>query len=167
MAAPGGWAIPVPQGRFSDFPAVLASLAGRGFVVASLDYRVSGEARHPAAAEDVTAAIRYLRANARRFGIDPDRVVLWGSSAGAQLAALVATRCPLGDDARPREPIGECVQGVVTWYGIFDLSSLEPDGARGILPDRGLSRMQPQPGAPSPPPKPAPSLMSTGPIRRS
>ena len=108
-------------GAFADFPRVLASLAARGFVVASINYRLSGEARYPAAADDVRAAIAYLRANARRFGVEPGKVILWGSSAGAQLAALAATRC-------------NCVQGVVTWYGIFDLSSLEPDGRADSSP---------------------------------
>jgi acetyl esterase/lipase len=80
-------------GAFADFPGVLASLSARGYVVASLNYRLSGEARFPAALHDVRAALRYLRANAARFGIDPRRVFLWGASAGGQLASLAATTC--------------------------------------------------------------------------
>jgi acetyl esterase/lipase len=102
-------------GAFADFPSVLASLASRGFVVAAVDYRLSGEAPYPAAVDDVRAAIAFLRANAAEYGIDPERVILWGSSAGAQLAALAGVSCA-----------GlACVQGVVTWYGIFDLQLLE------------------------------------------
>jgi acetyl esterase/lipase len=102
-------------GAFEDFPSVLASLTERGFVVASVSYRLSGEAPYPAAIDDVRAAIAFLRANSDAYGVDRDRVILWGSSAGAQLAALAGVECA----GR------ECVQGVVTWYGIFDLRSLE------------------------------------------
>jgi acetyl esterase/lipase len=113
-------------GAFADFPRVLASLAGRGVAVASINYRLSGEARYPAAVDDVRAAVAFLGANARRFGVDSSRVILWGSSAGAQLAALAATRC---------ESAGRnCVQGVVAWYGIFDLATLESSGQGGESP---------------------------------
>ncbi|MFB3813833.1 MAG: alpha/beta fold hydrolase [Terriglobales bacterium] len=124
---------------YANFPAVLASLAARGYVVASINYRLSGEARFPAAIQDVRAAIRYLRANAARFGIDPNRVILWGGSAGGHLAALAATTCGLAAFDPPRltgrfpgkaaasviEPaVSDCVQGVVAWYGLFDLAVL-------------------------------------------
>ncbi len=55
---------------FLDFPVVLAHLAERGYVVASIAYRLSGEAPFPAQLEDLQAAIRFLRGNAERFGID-------------------------------------------------------------------------------------------------
>src|SRR3546814_8274257 len=71
----------------------LASLAARGFVVASVDYRLTGEARFPAQVQDVKAAICYLRSQSASFGIDPARVYLWGGSAGGHLAALAAASC--------------------------------------------------------------------------
>ncbi len=79
---------------FLDFPAVLATLAQRGYVVASIEYRLSGEASFPAQLLDLQEAVRFLRANAARVGIDPAKVVLWGMSAGAQVAALDAVKCP-------------------------------------------------------------------------
>ena len=88
-------------GAFVNFPAVLASLAGRGYVVAAVNYRLSGEARCPAAVEDVNAAIAFLRQHADRFGIDPERVILWGDSAGAHLAALSAETCEWPQFAPP------------------------------------------------------------------
>lgn len=116
-------------GAFADFPGVLASLASRGFVVASVNYRLSGEARFPAAADDLRAALHFLLDQEARFGIDRRRVVLWGASAGAHLAALVATQCR-GAHAPPPNQTGDCVAGVVSWYGIFDLATLErPDQA--------------------------------------
>lgn len=61
-----------------------------GYVVASVDYRKSGEAVFPAALSDVKAAVRYLKANAAEYGIDPNRVVIWGESAGAYLSLMTA-----------------------------------------------------------------------------
>src|SRR3984957_7533223 len=80
-------------GVFRDFPAVLASVAARNYVVASVNYRFSDEARFPAAVQDVALAIRWLRAHSDRYGLDTNRFVAWGSSAGGQIAALVGTAC--------------------------------------------------------------------------
>ncbi|MHB8816585.1 MAG: alpha/beta hydrolase fold domain-containing protein, partial [Steroidobacteraceae bacterium] len=138
-------------GAFEDFPAVLASLAARGYVVASINYRLSEEARFPAAVQDLNAAITFLRRNAGPFGIDPRRVVLWGDSAGAHLATLSAATCGLPQFAPPPSTgrfsrrraaaarashVSHCVQGVVAWYGIFDLARLlQPTGALGVAAD--------------------------------
>lgn len=134
-------------GAFENFPAVLASLAARGYVVASINYRLSAEARFPAAVRDLNAAIVFLRQNADSLGIDSGRVVLWGDSAGAQLAALSAETCELPRFAPPlstgrlsrRQAAGvrpshasHCVQGVVAWYGIFDLTALLESTAGGL-----------------------------------
>src|SRR6185369_12270345 len=81
------------SGAFEDWPGVLASIAARGYVVASVEYRLSGEAAFPAAVQDVKAAIRWLRMHATEFGIDKARAVVWGGSAGGQLAALVGASC--------------------------------------------------------------------------
>lgn len=67
-----------------------AQLAAHGIVAASVDYRLSAEATFPAQIHDVKAAIRWLRANADTYGIDPNRVGIWGHSAGGHLAALAA-----------------------------------------------------------------------------
>jgi acetyl esterase/lipase len=102
---------------FRNFPAILAALTERGYVVASIEYRLSGEARFPAQNDDVAAALRYLRGNAARLGIDPVRVALWGMSAGAHLGAMNAVTCA------PTE----CVQGFVGWFGVYDLQALVED----------------------------------------
>ena len=105
----------------ADFPAELAAMAAHGYVVASVNYRLRGEARFPAQVRDAKAALAFLRANAARYHIDPARAVIWGNSSGGQLAALVAMTCgrkefapPSGGDA--------CVQGAVSWYGDLQLS---------------------------------------------
>jgi len=94
-----------------------------GFAVASVDYRLSGEAIYPAQVDDVAAALAWLRSAAvtQEYGYDPERVVLWGESAGATIAALVAF------DAAPP------VRGVVDWYGLADIVALMT--AQGALDD--------------------------------
>ena len=126
-------------GAMADFPGFLASLARRGYAVASVNYRLSGEATFPAALHDVKTAIRWLRSQASSHAIDPRRALVWGSSAGGQLAALVATSCgdpSLDPPGLPADLEGEsdCVLGAVTWYGIFDLDSLSGPGAAGRSP---------------------------------
>lgn len=110
---------------FTDFPGVLARLAREGFVVASLEYRLAGEARFPAQLQDVRAAVRFLKENAARYGIDKSRVALWGGSAGGHLAALGALSCGAGGiDEKPQATGSECVQGAVIWYGVFDFAPI-------------------------------------------
>src|SRR5262249_50392528 len=55
-------------------------LAACGLVVAAVDFRQGPDHRHPAASQDVAAAVRYVRAHARRLGVDPARVAIAGSS---------------------------------------------------------------------------------------
>lgn len=137
----GGWQSGHTRhaGAFENWPGVLASLAARGYVVASIEYRLSGEARFPAAIHDVKASIKWLRAHSVAYAIDPQRVLLWGGSAGGQLAALAGTTCdvstlepPAGSiaDATAGE-VSDCIQGVVAWYGIFDFTASEHAEAQG------------------------------------
>lgn len=110
------------SGAFENWPGVLAGLAAKGYVVVSLEYRLSGEAPFPAAFDDVKTAVRWLRSRADKYGIDPARAVIWGGSAGGHLAALTATSC--GDEGASGKTMpSTCVQGVVAWYGIFDMAS--------------------------------------------
>lgn len=81
----GGWS----KGSYKQNRA--AWLAGKGYVAASVEYRLTGEAVFPAQITDCKAAIRFLRAHAREYGIDPKRIGAWGSSAGGHLVALLGT----------------------------------------------------------------------------
>lgn len=150
----GGWVSGHSRhsGALTDFPAVLASLAARGYVVASLNYRLSGEAPFPAAEKDVKTAIRWLRARAADYRMDPAKAGVWGGSAGGHLAALAAVTCkeptldPIGPvrpggidgegrplPANPLAPlaaISDCVQAAVTWYGVFDFATLDAQAGR-------------------------------------
>ncbi len=125
---------------FADFPATLAALAAKGYVVASVNYRLSSEAHFPAAIQDVKSAIRWLRGRAADYAIDTTRVMLWGAEAGGQIAALAGTSCgvaalePAADPAAPAA--SDCVQGVVDWYGPSDFASWDADLGRTPEPGK-------------------------------
>ena len=87
----GGWL----GGDKGGCPAV--PLVPRGYVVASINYRLSGEAIFPAQIENCKGAIRFLRASAGKHGIDPERIGVWGASAGGQLVALLGTSGGVAD----------------------------------------------------------------------
>jgi acetyl esterase/lipase len=69
----------------------LSFFAQRGYFCASIEYRLTGEARFPAQIEDCKCAIRFLRAKAKEYNLAPDRIGVWGTSAGGHLAALLGT----------------------------------------------------------------------------
>ena len=136
------------NGAITDFPAALAGLAARGYAVAAINYRLSGEAKFPAQIQDVNAAIAYLKTNAARYGIDPSRVLLWGGSAGGHLAALAALTCDATDyapepntgrlsrqDARTAKTssISTCVQGAVIWYGVSELGRFQSNNFTSLM----------------------------------
>ncbi|HYC61975.1 MAG TPA: alpha/beta fold hydrolase [Thermoanaerobaculia bacterium] len=106
----GGW---TEGTRERGLPSLI-HFVRKGYVAASIEYRLSGEAIFPAQIEDVRAAIEYLRSHANEFGIDPHRVAVWGQSAGGHLAALAGTS--LEGAARP--------DVVIDWNGPTDF--LEP-----------------------------------------
>ncbi len=83
----GGWA----NGNRTSHEKVAQALAARGYVTATISYRLSGEAPFPAAIHDCKAAVRFLRANSKEYGIDPENIGAIGLSAGGHLTALLAT----------------------------------------------------------------------------
>jgi acetyl esterase/lipase len=109
----GGWT----KGSKENPP--LAWLAAEGYAVASINYRLSWMARWPAQIDDVRAALRWLRVNAAKHGIDPDRIVVAGGSAGGHLAALAGTQSPPAG-----ETVSSRVRAVIDLYGPADLPSM-------------------------------------------
>lgn len=114
----GGWQSGTKEGGVRQtVPLVL-----KGFVGATIEYRLTGEAAFPAQIEDCKCAIRYLRAHAKKYNINPDRIAVGGSSAGGHLAALVGT----SGDVKQLEGNGgwpdqsSRVQAVVDLYGPTD-----------------------------------------------
>lgn len=118
---------------------VLPMLEGlkRGYAVVSINYRMSGEAKFPALVQDVKAAIRWVRANAGQWAIDPGRVCAWGGSAGGYLAAMagVTEGVPgLEDLSLGNAEQSSRVQAVVDWFGPTDFLKMDEQIAAAGLP---------------------------------
>ena len=99
-----------------------AEVLNHGYALASVEYRLSGEAKFPAAIEDCKAAVSFLRWRAEKYGLDPDRFGAWGSSAGGHLVALLGTTNDVLDfDTHPvTKRASPTVQAVCNWFGPTD-----------------------------------------------
>lgn len=124
----GGWV----SGSRLPVPSNVSALCSQGYAVASVDYRLTNVAIWPAQIQDCRGAVRWLRAHAATYNLDPDRIAAWGSSAGAQLASMLGTAggeglVRVGNAAVDLEGSvggnsGESsrVQAVVDWFGQSD-----------------------------------------------
>ncbi|MCB1019092.1 MAG: alpha/beta hydrolase fold domain-containing protein [Acidobacteria bacterium] len=104
-------------------------LAQRGYVAATVTYRLSPMAQFPAPVEDVKAAVRFLRANAGRFHLDPDRIGATGGSAGGHLALMLGLTGGVEEfeGSGLNQDVSSRVQSVVNFYGPTDFTaSYEP-----------------------------------------
>lgn len=113
----GGW-----QGGSKDgCPPLRARYTEQGYAVASIGYRLSGDAIFPAQIEDCKAAIRWLRVHAGEYGLDAERFGVWGSSAGGHLVALLGTSGDVKEfDAGSHLDQSSRVQAVCDYYGPTD-----------------------------------------------
>jgi acetyl esterase/lipase len=123
----GGWR----SGNRSQGIGPLTPLAEKGYFCASIEYRLSTEAVFPAQIEDCKCAIRFLRAKAKEYNLDPDRIAVWGSSAGGHLAALLGTSGGVkeleGTGGWPE--FSSRVQAVVDWFGPTDFLRMDAAGS--------------------------------------
>jgi acetyl esterase/lipase len=112
------------QGSKAGCPGIY--LVPKGYAVASVGYRLSQHAVFPAQIEDCKAAIRWLRANAKKYSLDPDHVGVWGASAGGHLVALLGTTGGMksleGKDGNLDQ--SSKVQCVVDWFGPTDFRNV-------------------------------------------
>lgn len=109
-------------------PALADQLLAAGYAVASVNYRLSGEALAPAQVEDVKAATRFLRANAAQYKLDPDRFAAFGQSAGGNLVALLGASCgveSIEGAALGNAGVSSCVQAIVDWFGPIDFLQMD------------------------------------------
>ncbi len=120
----------------------LSAWAGRdrGYAVVSVNYRLSDEALFPAQIHDVKAAIRFIRANAKRYNLNPDKIAVWGSSAGGTLSALAGTSGDvkeLQDLSLGNPDYSDRVQAVVDWCGPMNLLTMDEQykesGVKGFV----------------------------------
>ncbi len=117
----GGWR----AGVRANFAPMAIRMAERGYVAATISYRLSPEAPYPAAIHDAKAAVRWVRAHAGEYGIDPGRIAIAGGSAGGQIAALTGVT---NGEARfdPDGGAVSCdVQAIVNIDGLSDFTSAE------------------------------------------
>ena len=120
----GGWV----GGDKRDLPELNEYLASRGYVVAAVAYRLAPRWQFPAAQEDLAAALRYVQGLAHSHSLDPERIVLLGRSAGAQIALLAAYTA--GDPA---------IRGAVSLYGPLALRwGYENPARAGVVDSSGL-----------------------------
>ena len=113
------------------------ALLSAGYAVASINYRLSGEAIYPAQIHDAKAAVRFLRANASQYNLDADHFAAWGASAGGNLAALLGTTCGVseleGADLGNAET-SSCIQAVVDWFGPIDFLKMDEQFSGSTCP---------------------------------
>jgi len=114
-------------GSKNDIPAEVKALADEGFVVASIGYRLSTVAKYPAAVSDVQMAVRFLRREHQRFGIDAQKISTLGLSAGGYLAAVLGLRQLPARNGRIDQYSGR-VQKVADWYGRTDFTLAQSEG---------------------------------------
>lgn len=117
----GGWR----HGDRKELTKTIEALARRGYVAVSVGYRLAPAAHFPAQIEDCKAAVRWLRANAGRYHVNPDRIGALGFSAGAHLACLVGvTRKEDGLEGAGGNPgPSSAVQAVVSFFGPTDFTN--------------------------------------------
>jgi len=111
-------------------------LVENGFAVATIDYRLAPEFCFPCNIQDVKAAVRFLRAHAGQYGLDPSRVGAWGSSAGGHLVSLLGlSGLSSGWDVGEHLDQSSQVQAVVDWFGPTHFQGLEsaPQSSRDIV----------------------------------
>jgi acetyl esterase/lipase len=100
----------------------------RGYAVISINYRLSGEAIWPAQIQDCKAAVRWIKANAGTYNLNPDKIVAWGGSAGGHLSAMLGTSGAI--DELEGQKLGNPdqtsrIQAVVNWFGPTDFLKMD------------------------------------------
>ncbi len=105
-----------------------------GYACASVNYRLSSEAGYPAPIEDVKSAVRFLRANAEKYGYNADKIIIWGESAGAYLAMMAALTddtqfmgVPFIGEEELAEPVSAKVDVLVEYYGAVEFDREKED----------------------------------------
>ena len=119
----GGWAVG------DKYPCWAVGIVPRGYVVASINFRLTDKAAWPAQIHDCKAAVRFLRANSEKYHIDPKRIGAWGTSSGGHLAAMLGTSGDVkeleGDLGNPEQ--SSRVQAACDFFGPTDLTVLSDD----------------------------------------
>ena len=127
----GAW----KSGKRSDMKFYCVKFAEKGYVTATVTYRLTGQAPFPAAVHDVKCAVRWLRANVARYRVDPKRIAVSGNSAGGHLSMMIGySDDPSLEGNGGNSDVSSRVRAVVNFYGPTDLTT---DFAKkqGVLKD--------------------------------
>jgi acetyl esterase/lipase len=106
--------------KSSDYTDHMLQGLNHGYAVVTVDYRLSGEAKFPAAINDAKAVIRFIKVNAAQYNLNPNKITLWGSSAGRNLASLAGTTGGTNncyDTSLGNANVLDNVTAVVDWFG--------------------------------------------------
>ena len=134
-------------GSKTGLPQEVGFLLNEHYVVASIGYRLSGEAIFPAQIYDCKAAIRFLKAHASKYKIDTSRMVVAGASAGGHLAALVGTSAgvsELEDNEMGSPTVSSRVQAVIDFYGPTDFLIMDEFPENCVNPQKHLVPNSPE-----------------------
>ncbi|MES2276469.1 MAG: alpha/beta hydrolase [Bacteroidota bacterium] len=123
----GGWR----SGNRTMHWQMAQAIAARGYIVVTADYRLSTEALYPTAVNDLKTAVMWMRDKGGRYGIDKDKIAVWGFSAGGQLAALIGTtpNSPLFPGHTIYRVTSNAVQAIVDVDGT--LAFIHPESGEG------------------------------------
>lgn len=118
----GGWR----SGNKSMNTPMAQELAHRGFVVFSAEYRLSLEAKYPASLHDLKSCVSWIRSEAKRYGVDENKIAIAGSSAGGQLSSLLGTTSGLKEfEVQGKDNTSSKVQAVIDIDGLLDFTQTE------------------------------------------
>lgn len=126
-----GWAFVMGNKTGWDLSSMITAVK-KWYAVVTVDYRLSGEAIFPAAIDDIQKAIIFIKQNASKYKLNPDKIATWGDSAGGNLAALAGTKGSKTDNTN--------IQAVVDWFGPIYFSTMDSEFAKlGVTPAMGTT----------------------------
>jgi len=129
----GAW----KSGKRQDYHFYTAAFARKGYVVATASYRLTGQAPYPAAVQDCKCAVRWLRANAKKYNIDPGKIAAVGGSAGGHLSMMLGyADDPALEGESGHGGVSSRVSAVVNIYGVYDMTTRiakESDAVKSFL----------------------------------
>lgn len=134
--------------RMGVIQPVIDKALGNGYAVVSVDYRKATEAVFPAALADVKAAVRFVKASAADYGWNPEKIVIWGESAGAYLSMMTALTpgvAELDGDVTEYAEISSDVAALVSFYAPVEFYTLydeagKPDSAASSFESKFLGQ---------------------------
>ena len=125
--------------KSKEYTAPMLQGLNHGYAVVTVDYRLSGEAKFPAAINDAKAAISFIKINATQYNLNSNKIALWGSSAGGNLAALAGTTGGTNnsyDTSLGNANVLDNVTAVVDWYGPTNFCVMDKQFTKSGIRDK-------------------------------